>query len=1062
MFSPFDRLVPRGRALAIWVALGWLGGAAHGANAKAPVDFNRDIRPILSDQCYTCHGPDSTQRKSGLRLDLEVEALGEFKPGKRAFAAGDVGASLAIARVESADPDEVMPPPDSGKSLSAAQRELLRRWVAEGAKWEKHWAFLPPKRAELPAVSNKEWARNEIDQFVLARQEAAGVAANPEAPKAALARRATLDLTGLPPTLDEVDAFLADTRTDAYERLVDRLLASPAHGERMAVHWLDLARYADTSGYHFDGYRHMSLWRDWVIGAFNENMPFDQFTVEQLAGDMLPEATVSQRIASGFHRNVMTNDEGGADPNEYLNKYVVDRVNTTGAVWLGLTVGCAECHDHKYDPMKMKDFYQLYAMFHNVPERGLDGTRTENPQPRLPVPTQDQATRMVELELALKGAEQALKSREGELAGAQQRWEEETLKAKPDGVGAEGLLARFGFDQTLAWADGSGLARAAEFSGGSPAFAEGRRGGALELGGASQFAQAASVPALERDKPFSFGGWALSRGGSGALLSRMDEESKHRGYDLLISDGVVSVHLVHQWPENAIKVQTKKKIAKDQWTHLFATWDGSSKAAGLKIYINGEAQELETASDKLSETIVPGVPFFIGKRSNSAHFNGLVDEVRVYGRTLGAEEVQALALEGLLPAMAVAREQRSPAQAADLRQFFVAHFAGDYKAALSQRDGLARSKEELFRKIPNVMVMEEMGTPRDTFMLIRGSWQDKGEKVAPGVPGFLPPLPEGAPANRLGLARWLVAPEQPLASRVMVNRLWAMLFGTGLVKTVNDFGSQGEWPSHPELLDWLAAQFRDGGGSPGARPWDVKAMLKLMVTSATYRQAATARPEALERDPYNRLLARGPRIRLDAEFVRDNALAISGLLNRKIGGESVKPYQPAGLWDVTDSQYAQSKGADLYRRGLYVFWKRAVHYPSFATFDAPSRETCTAQRPRTSTPLQSLVLMNDPVYVEAARGLAERVLRECPGDDAERLRMAFKLTLARPPEEGELRSLTALLEDMSARYAGDAAAAEALLAVGEHRHPEGMDRARLAAHTAVANVLLNLNETITK
>ena len=1155
------------------------------------IDFNRDIRPILSDHCYACHGPDEKKRKGGLRLDQPEEALKTLKSGNRAIVPGDPEKSTLVQRLTSDDPDELMPPPKEGKPLRADQVELLVRWVKEGAQLKKHWSFIAPERPELPTVRQRDWPRNEIDTFILERLEAAGLKPAPEADKTTLIRRVAFDLTGLPPSVEEVDAFLADDSPQAYEKLVDRLLQSAHYGERMAVNWLDLARYADTSGYHFDGVRFMWLWRDWVIDAFNRNKPYDAFTIEQLAGDLLPEATREQRIATGFVRNNMTSDEGGSDPDEYLNKYVVDRVSTVGAVWLGMTVGCAECHDHKYDPLLTKEFYRLYAFFHNVPEKGLDRIRTDNPPPRLPVPTPEQAIQYVEADFRLRDAEKTLKDRENELGETQEKWERETNANPPPKPGDAGLLALLTFDDTLRPATAAGAIEDQKIKPESepppdgresadaprlvrddkPEYTDGRVGKALKFDGKSHI-DLGPLVAFDQTNTFSYGAWVKVQS-DGAILSKIEKQPGYRGFDLFVNDGRIEVHLVHQFPDNAIKVKTKDKFAANQWQHVLMTYDGSGKGAGVKLFVGGRARDLEIEKDTLSGSFANDQPLRIGSRNEEANFAGLIDDVRFYDRPLSADQARLLAFEGILPIVSKSGGKRTQEERDDLRRFYKDNYAADF---LRSEAALARArttKDDLIKAIPSSMIMEEMDPPRETFLLVRGDFRNKGEKVTADTPAFLPalrkaavrnkdgrleltrhepplsrtsstlsPPPEGrgqgegwpakflgpargvntvddsqesdpaagsaggsssqrtdpgedsgamdppasdasadparfesasgssaspeaadrsAPPNRLDLAAWLVSPEHPLTARVTVNRYWAMFFGAGLVNTINDFGSQGEWPSHPELLDWLACQFRDGAaGSAG--PWDVKGLVRLIVTSATYRQSSAVTPEKLGKDPYNRLLSRGPRLQLEAEFVRDNALAVSGLLNTKIGGPSVKPYQPPGIWDGTDAKYEQDHGEALYRRGMYVFWRRSAHYPSFATFDAPNREVCTFLRQRTQTPLQSLVLMNDPAFIESARALAERVLREEPGDLTKRIARAFRHTLGRVPEPDEIATLLRTYEHQVANFRSDTKAAEELLKVGESKPGESIDKVELAALTAVANVLLNLNETITK
>lgn len=1041
--------------------------------ATRPIDFDRDIRPIFSDNCYACHGPDKNKRKAGLRFDVKEDAFKKLDSGNFAIVPGRVEQSALLKMISlPADDDDHMPPAKTGKQLTKAQIDLLRRWIEQGAKWAGHWAYIAPERPSIPeSGKRKAGSGNAIDPFILAKLREKGLKPNKEADRPTLIRRASLDLIGLPPSVEEVDAFLADQNPDAYEKVVDRLLASPHFGERMALAWLDEARYADTSGYHFDGFRQMHLWRDWVIKSFNENKPFDQFTIEQIAGDLLPNATIDQKIATGFHRNVMTTDEGGVDPEEYMAKYQVDRVSTTAQVWLGSTVGCAECHDHKFDPISQREFYRFFAFFNGIPEKGLDGTRVKNPAPVLRVPTPEQGSKLVRYLDLIPPAEKALADREAELPKAQEKWEKELGAVQQPEIA--GLLKEFSFEQN---AEGEKPpAKKNDLLIATNTFAAGKLGRALKLSGSTNdFMDVGQAVRFEHTNAFSYGAWIKLQSKSGTVLSKMEEGPGYRGFDLLISEGKVEVHLVHKFPENSIKVITKEALPTNVWTHLFVTYDGSKKAAGVKLYVNGRTNLVEMPNDKLSASISTEAPLLIGTRPKALPFKGLIDEVRFYDRALKPEEVAGLFAYPNLLLAKVPSTERNKEQREELKQFFRGHRATDFLAARDRLDQLQKEKKELLEKIPDSMVMEEMDKPRDTFVLVRGNYQNKGEKVTPGTPACWPPLPSG-PTNRLSLARWLVATNNPLTARVTVNRYWAMFFGTGLVKTSNDFGSQGDRPSHPELLDWLACEFMrpsvppTSGWPSGSRQdvastsaWDIKHIIRLMVTSATYRQSAVVSAEKLERDPYNRLLTRGPRLRLEAELIRDNALAVSGLLNAKIGGPSIKPYQPPGIWDVTNHKYEQSKGEDLYRRGLYVFWKRAAHYPSFQTFDAPSRETCTLLRPRTSTPLQSLVVMNDPVYVEAARALAARVLHNGGDTLRQQLTFAFRVTLARAPRAEEIKVLEKTFQEQRERFAQDKSAAEGLLSVGDSPRPKDLDVVDLAAMTGVANVLLNLNETITR
>lgn len=1031
-----------------------LASAARAA-APAPVDFNRDIRPILSNKCFACHGPDEATRAAGLRLDQPPPA------GSRAIVAGRPERSELIRRVTRRGQGQ-MPP--SGEPLGEAQVELLRRWITEGAPYAVHWAFVPPQRGEPPAVQAADWARNPIDRFILARLEAEGLRPSPEADKATLLRRATLDLTGLPPTLEELDAFLADASPDAYEKAVDRLLASPHYGERMALWWLDLARYADTHGYHIDSQRDMWPWRDWVIRAFAGNLPYDRFLLEQLAGDLLPEPTQDQQVATGFNRNHPINYEGGAIPEEYQAAYVHDRVDTTGTALMGLTMRCAGCHDHKFDPISMREYYQFYAYFNNIDEEGLDG-QAGNAKPFIKVPTAEQTDKLAEYVRQIAALDEKLTARAAATAEAQLAWEQTALAQLDAGpLAAEGLYAFYQLDEAIGApiADSQGRQPAGEFRGANERRARGKSRGGLEFDGMSHV-DLGNVLDFERDLRFSYGGWVKLDGpGPHTLISRMEDARDFRGWDLYIADGTVFAHLIHKWPDIAVRVNTKQKIKAGEWTHVFVTYDGSSQAAGVSIYVNGAAQELDRTHDTLTDTIHTDVPARLGRRTEGAPLKGLIDEVRVYDRLVSADEVKQIArLEGIRPILQLAADQRNDEQRKTLQEFYLLSEDGEYQALSRERGEAVNGREALDRSIPTSMVMRERSEPRPTWILLRGQYDQHGEQVQPHLPSALGALPAGAPNNRLGLAQWLIAPEHPLAARVAVNQFWQLVFGTGLVKTAEDFGSQGERPSHPELLDWLAVQFRESG-------WDTKAMMRLILTSATYRQASRATPDLLARDPENRLLARGPRLRLKAELVRDLALASGGLLNAQIGGPSVKPYMDPQLWkdvafgtDFSAQVYVQDTGDKLYRRSMYTFWKRSAPPPTMQTFDAPEREYCIVRRPTTNTPLQALVLLNETGFVEASRKFAERALAAGASPE-ERLRFAFRVATSRPPAEREEQILLGLLSREQAAFAADPARAEALLKVGESPADPRLDSLELASWTVVCNALLNLDETVTK
>ena len=1031
---------------------------------SVPVDFNRDIRPILSDNCFACHGPDPTQRKAGFRFDTKEGAFA--KSG--VIVPGDSLNSRLIKRISAAEPERRMPPLDSGRTLSTRQIELLRRWIDEGAKWDAHWAYLPPKRFEPPRVAAPPWPQNSIDNFILARLEREGLKPSPPADKVTLLRRVSLDLTGLPPTPAEIDSFLKDATPDAYERQVDRLLSSPHYGERMAMEWLDLARYADTHGYHIDSHRDMWRWRDWVINAFNGNLRFDQFTIEQLAGDLLPGATVEQQIASGFNRNHMINFEGGAIPEEYQVEYVVDRVETTANAWMATTLGCARCHSHKYDPITQKEFYQFFAFFNTVAEEGLDG-RTGNAKPLLALPSLEQKAKLQELTSAITLKEDALSERD--IAPLQEKWEKSVV-GKIAGSPRDGLIAHYELDGNFS--DVSGRFQHGRTISGDPTFGSGRVGKAVSFDGDSQVSFG-RVGAFERSDPFSITVWLRGSGNTPiAALQKIDNPGTRRGYEFLFDDlelvGIqkraahLRIRLTSHWPDNAIQIGTTTKLILGDWYHVALTYDGSGKASGLRLYINGELHPTEVLQDSLTGTIKTEAELQIGNKVLGKPFRGGIDNLQLYERVLDNFEVEQLAVHyPIQTILSGVSGKRSREETARVRDYFLTYVAtGALPKLYAELKSLRKQKEILDKEIPTVMVMSEMEQPRETFVLGRGDYRNKTDKVTPGVPAALSTLPEGAPLNRLGLARWLVSPSHPLTARVAVNRYWQMYFGIGIVKTSENFGVQGEPPVHPELLDWLATEFIRTG-------WDVKAMQRLIVTSATYRQSSRVTRGLLEKDPENRLLARGPRFRLPAEIVRDNALAVSGLLNTNIGGPSVFPYQPKGLWDelafgdgFSAQSFTPSTGKDLYRRSVYTFWKRTVPPPQLTTFDAPDREKCTVRRAVTNTPLQALVLMNDPTYLEAARWLAQRAMNHGGRDARSRIDFVFRGATARTPSTKEARVLRSLFQQQITRYRADKKAALDLLGVGESKWDATLEASELAAWTIVASAVLNLDETITK
>lgn len=1020
------------------------------------ISFNRDIRPVLSDHCFACHGPDAAERKAGLRLDTRAGTLADLG-GHRAIEPGDVEASELVRRITAADPDERMPPASFEHPLSPEQIALLKSWVAQGAKWQEHWAFVPPVRPNPPMVRNTAWPRGAIDAFVLSRLEAEGLTPSLEAEKTTLLRRVTFDLTGLPPTPAEVDAFLADQSADAFERVVDRLLASPRYGERMAARWLDAARYADSNGYQSDGERFMWRWRDWVIEAYNHNLPFDQFTVEQLAGDLLPDCTLDQQIATGFNRNHRGNAEGGIIPAEYAVEYVVDRVDTTATVWLGLTLGCARCHDHKFDPFTQREFYSLFAYFNNVPERGK-AVKYGNSPPVVKSPTRDQQARLHALEERLAAAEQAFAQLGEQAHAAQRQWEASLTEAAPmDWQITNGLVASFSFDSHLI--NQASPLRPGRVIDGRPVFSTGRSNDALQFDG-QRFIDAGDIADFGFYDKFTLAAWVrIGKEGRGTILSRMTDEAQADGYSLAVVDGRVELNLVKRWLDDALRVRTKRALVPGRWYHLAATYDGSRVAAGARLYIDGEAAELDVLLDDLNQSFETKQPLRVGGGGGrEGRFHGSLDDVRVYGRALDEDEVRIVAtVETISDIATMAPEHRPAGLALKMRACFLAEAAP--AAVRDAWTNLARLRDErtaLLESFPTTMVMREMPTPRETFVLLRGEYDKRGPRVEPGLPASLPPRPHSVPKNRLGFARWLVDPANPLTARVAVNRYWQMLFDTGIVKTVDDFGAQGDAPSHPQLLDWLATEYIAGG-------WDTKTLLRTIVTSATYRQASGTTPDLPRRDPENRLLSRGPRLRLAAEMIRDQSLAASGLLAERIGGPSVKPYQPGDLWrELASIDYVQDHGENLYRRSLYTFWKRTVAPPTMIAFDAAGRETCTVRKTRTNTPLQALALLNEVTFVEAARMLAQRAMLTGGETPESRITRAFRLVLARPPRAVELEVLTQGFQSHLARYKAEPQTAAELLSTGECPRDERLDAAELAAYTAIASVILNLDEAVTK
>ncbi|TXT35816.1 MAG: hypothetical protein FD138_1211 [Planctomycetota bacterium] len=1036
--------------------------AARADSKDQPVSFNRDIRPILSEFCFQCHGPDAKQRKGELRLDSD-EQLFVDRDGHRVLAAGDPAKSELFRRLTSVDADEQMPPASLGKKPTPVQKDLIRRWIEQGAKWEKHWSLIPPTRPTLPRISEfKSEISNSLDRFVLARLEREGLKSSAPASKATLLRRVTLDLTGLPPSLDEIDDFLKDDSPDAYERVVDRLLASPRFGERFARPWLDAARYADTSGYQSDGDRSMWRWRDWVIDAFNDNQPFDEFTIEQLAGDLLPDATLDQVLATGFNRNHRGNAEGGIIPEEYAVEYVVDRVDTTATVWLGLTLGCCRCHDHKFDPFTQREYYQLYAFFNNVPERGR-AVKFGNSPPFVKTPTREQQRQLRALQFEqgfVKGFSERLMETVPTVQAAWERRLTQNLPGEIDWTVTRGEVLHLPFDRDgqpaparpdaakkdkvqpppLGPVSGPPVIKEADRV--AVELGEGRFGKAALFDGERRFV-VGDVANIGFFEPFSMSAWIRSDAASGTILSRMSDDSNSDGYNLCLDDGKLQLNLAKRWLDDALRVETAEAIPLGQWVHVGVSYDGSRFAGGVKLFVNGQLAKPRVVLDELNQAFASKDVFRIGYGGLTPPFRGAIDDVRLFDVQLDDDEMAILSVPDSVSRIAsLPANKRSAAQSNKLRECFLAdHAPAEIRDVHRKLRQLQLEERQFVDVFPTTMVMQETPELRPTHVLLRGAYDRPGERVSRDVPKALPvTLPKSERVNRLDLARWLISADNPLTARVIVNRFWTQLFGQGIVKTVDDFGSQGDWPSHLELLDWLAVEFSGpaDGHEPFSPRWDIKRLIRGLVTSATYRQSSQATVELLARDPDNRLLARGPRTRLSAEMVRDQALAASGLLTERLGGPSIKPYQPEGLWDDLQSteKYVQDHGSALYRRGLYVFWKRTIAPPMMVTFDAAGRETCIVRETRTNTPLQALTLLNEVSFVEAARKLAERTLTSGSAG------------------RGVERHL--------AHYREHRDEAAAVSRAGESASDASLDPVEVAAWTAVCGLILNLDEAVTK
>ncbi len=1049
--------------------------SALAAPPLARVDFQTEVRPLLSDACFQCHGPDPGTRIADLRLDLKDGAFGARKNGAPVVP-GDSGASLIYQRITHANAAKRMPPEYSHKKLEPEQIDTLRAWIDQGAEWTGHWSFDPPVRPEIPQTANSTWAATPIDSFILERVEAAELAPAAEGDRRTLARRAALDVTGLPPRPRLLQAFLDDKKPGAYERYLDRLFALPSYGEHRARYWLDAARYADTHGIHIDNYREMWPYRDWVINAYNANMPFDQFTVEQLAGDLLPNPTLDQLVGSGFHRCNATTNEGGVIPEEFEVIYAKDRADTTGTVFLGLTVGCATCHDHKFDPITQKDFYRMTAFFRNTTQYVMDGN-VSDPPPIMIVPRLDDRGQNAKLINKIRSAEASLAAARTATNKKFNSWiskQRYQSVATPLEQSAEMLsattthVARGGQQQALTLPAnvkvGAGPAENV------PALLFGEEG-VVELPSSG----------IERGKPFSIATWVYhpERDGAFVVASQTDPEDKMRGWSITISDRQIRFGLKGIKDDKSSSINlgpnNQRRLTTGAWVHVTVTYDGSAEQAGLRFYVDGAELPVqgEEYFTKLDGEVLNDSPISLGRGYISGDDEGSykpryfagggIADFRIFNRVLSVEEAKVAANWPLLErAGSTEAAKLSDEQQETLRLRYLNLDDSKYKKLAAQKRETERAVREIRRRGSVTHVMQEAaGAAPEAHVLFRGMYDHRRDLVSADTPGFLPAMSDKFPKNRLGLANWIVDESNPLTARVAVNRYWQEIFGTGLVRTTDDFGAQGEPPSHPELLDWLAVDFRESG-------WDVKRLLKTMLLSSTYRQAATATADKKEKDAANRLLARGPRFRMDGETIRDLALAASGLLVPKIGGPSVKPYQPDGVWSSVampssnTKQYKRDSGEKLYRRSLYTFWKRAAPPASMQIFNAPTREHSIVRRDRTNTPLQALVTMNDVQFVEASRHLAQSAMNLGGEDFKARLSFMTTRLLSRDFDDAEARVARQSFEKLLDHYSANETDAQELLTTGESTPDSALPAAESAAYTMLANQIMNLDEVLNK
>jgi len=1038
--------------------------AAVGAEPVEKIDFNLRIKPLLADRCFTCHGPDAENRQADLRLDIEQNAFAavESGSGSHVIRPHDPSNSEVFLRITSTDDDARMPPADSNLSLTADEIELIRLWIEQGARWKQHWSFVPLKPVPVPIVGNKNWPKNEIDRFVLRRLEAEGIEPTPEADRETLIRRVSFDLTGLPPTIKEIDDFLRDESAGAYERLVDRLLTSERFGEHMAASWLDVARYSDTYGYQVDRDRHVWPWRDWVVRAFNENMPYSEFITQQLAGDLLPGATDDQTLATTFNRLHPQKVEGGSVPEEFRVEYVADRTQTFATAFLGLTLECARCHDHKYDPITQEEYYQFFAFFNNIDECGLYSYHTKAvPTPTLLLADDATKTKIADVEHRIAEAERELISIAERRRDAFSEWraslvaasgdqddsaaDANTPKAEADPAGSEIIPGR------IAHLDFENLDEGPNKS------VSGQIGNAVRLTGDDGIGL--EVGNFRRFQPFSVALWMNTPDEKERAViyhrSKAWTDAGSRGYQLLLENGRLSASLIHFWPGNAARVRALKPVPTNRWIHVAVTYDGSSRAEGLRIFADGRPVASEVVRDNLFKNITGGGGdnITIGQRTRDRGFaNGLVDDFQVFDRQLTSIEIAELH-DG--KSLSTLRSSSSEDVADEQDNAFYAYYLATadepYRAQLSALQKVRAERSNIADPVQEIMVMHELPEPRPTFLLTRGAYDAPAEPVTAGTPATFGPFPADQPRNRLGLARWLTDRKHPLTARVAVNRFWQACFGRGLVRTPEDFGSQGMLATHPELLNWLAIGFIEHG-------WDVKRLLKKIVMSATYRQSSSVNPELLIRDPDNRLLARTSRYRLSAEMLRDNALAASQLLVNRIGGSPARPYEVA----VSFKPVARDKDDGLYRRSLYTYWKRTGPAPVMMTLDASKRDVCRVRRERTSSPLQALVLMNGPQFSEASRQLSQRLIEQHRDNVDAIIIDMFRVLTSRRPADAEKVILRDLYRQQIAFFEQHPERADEFLKIGDAPLDASVTAPQLAATSILATTLFNFESCVMK